>query len=190
MGITIHYKGTLDKVEKIEDFVNEITDISKEMGWEYDIINTEPEKNKPAINGIIIKPHEKSESLSLFFDTEGRIQNIASLIFENIDDDGPPIASIKTQYAPLDIHIAIIKLLKYIKSKYISDLYVFDEGDYWKSMDENILREKMEFLASRIELLGDVLDSHSEEFGKTKSVEQLADKIEEVLKKFGFERND
>ena len=38
--------------------------------------------------------------------------------------------------------------------------------------------------------MGDILDSHSEEFGQTKSVEQLADKIEEVLKKFGFESAD
>lgn len=36
----------------------------------------------------------------------------------------------------------------------------------------------------------DIFDSHSEEFGKTKSVEELAGKIEEVLKKFGFDSAD
>jgi len=186
MGITIHYKGTIDKVDKIESFVKEMSDISEEMGWTYNIIN-DKEKH---LTGIIIKPHEKSESLSFLFDPDGRIRNFTCLLFDDIDDEVSNIAFLKTQYAPLDIHIAVIKLLKYVKSKYISDLYVFDEADYWETMDENILREKMEFLASRIELMRDIFNSHSEEFGQTKSVEQLADKIEEVLKKFGFESAD
>ena len=184
MGITIHYKGTIDKADKIESFVNEMSDISNEMGWKYDIIND----TKKHLSGIIIKPHEKSESLSFLFDTDGIIRNFTCLLFDDIDDGFSNIECIKTQYAPLDIHIAVIKLLKYIKTKYISDLFVIDEADYWETMDENILREKMEFLASRIELMRDVFDSHSKELGQTKSVEQLADKIEEVLKKFGFDK--
>lgn len=187
MGIAIHYKGKIEKTEYIKDFVQEMEDISEEMKWKYTIIETEPTKNKPAFQGIILKPHEKSESLSLFFDPEGRLQNLVNLILDEKPDIYSYSPHIKTQFAPFEIHIAIIKLLKYLKSKYISDLEVFDEADYWDTMDEAVLKEKMNLLASKIDLLGDLLDANQENLQKAKTPEGLAKKIEDILKKLGFE---
>ncbi|MEO7046854.1 MAG: hypothetical protein ABI091_16245, partial [Ferruginibacter sp.] len=59
-----------------------------------------------------------------------------------IDKDLIFTASTKTQYAGLDAHIAIIKLLKYLSKKYLKDFTLIDEGYYWETDDEKILLEQ------------------------------------------------
>ncbi len=182
MGIVIHYKGRINKVGEIENFVDEISDISKELGWGFRIIDDSDKQ----LNGIILQPHEDCEPVSFLFDNGGRLHSIGSLLFDDWNKNFAFFASTKTQFAPLDVHIAIIKLLKYIKSKYINDLEVTDEADYWDTMDEAVLKEKMEFLGSKIELMGEILDSRKEELLKTKSPGELVSKIEGYFKKIGF----
>jgi hypothetical protein len=84
---------------------------------------------------------------------------------------------IKTQFAPVEIHIAVIKLLKYIQQKYISNLDVYDEGDYWQTgNDQKFLKGKIDFLNAAINHLENVLNSI--EFEKDSSAESIADKNE------------
>lgn len=47
--------------------------------------------------------------------------------------------STKTQFAWPDAHIAVVKLLRYLKEKYFSVFKLSDEGMYWETMDEKIL---------------------------------------------------
>ena len=182
MGITIHYKGKLDNAENIESFVNELSDISTELGWEYQIIDD----GKKQLAGISLNPHKECETLLFIFDNKGNLRSIGHLLFDNFDDKYTYWVSTKTQYAPLEVHVAIINLLKYIKSKYISDLEVVDEADYWDTMDKNVLKEKMDFLASKIDLIGDVLDSSQDELSSASSTEELIQKLEAIFKKMGF----
>lgn len=188
MGVSIHYKGIIDNADKIGSFMSEIEDISKEMGWEYTLID---DKEKQ-LEGIITKPHDESESMALLFDPQGKLHSLSDLIFddfaEEFQGEAFDYASLKTQYAPLDTHIAVVKLLRYVKSKYIGNLEVIDEGDYWDTMDEGILKEKMDFLASKIELIGDILNSGAVDFKDSKNPEDIADKLEEVFKKLGFQK--
>ena len=188
MGIAIHYKGEIDKTETIDEFINEISDISKELGWKFNVIDDSLKRLK----GVIILPHNKCESFSFLFDSRGTLRSPFMLTLDNIDEKSSIYTSVKTQYAPLDIHIAIIKLLKYIKSKYIRNLEVIDEAEYWDTMDKNILAKKMDFLASRINLVGDILDSVSDELSKAETQEGMLSKLEKLFKKMGFkfEEND
>ncbi|MDO8951185.1 MAG: hypothetical protein Q7U86_01100, partial [Draconibacterium sp.] len=87
-------------------------------------------------------------------------------------------------FAPIENHIAVIKLLKYIQKKYISNLDVYDEGEYWQTGDEKILKRKIDFLNGAINQLADVLNSI--EFDKDSNPESIIDKIEEVLKNMKF----
>ena len=41
--------------------------------------------------------------------------------------------SVKTQFDSPDTHIWIIGLLKYLKKRYIANLEVRDEGEYWET---------------------------------------------------------
>ncbi len=78
--------------------------------------------------------------------------------------------------------------MKYIQSKYISNLKVVDEGDYWNTMDESLLKEKMDYLDSRLAMVGDILNAHTTDFSNAKNHGELVDKIEMILNKYGFHK--
>ncbi len=194
MGITIHYGGKLNSINQLEDFRYEIKDIAKDMGWQYNLLDNdinEPNTSRfengtivghIPLRGIALEIHEDVEPLSFYFDKDGTIQNILSVVFR--DDDQLNVSSdfVKTQFAPVAVHITIIKLLRYIKSKYIFNLNVTDEGEYWETNDSIKLQEKFNFLSDKINEIGDLLDNT--EVKETDTLETMADRIESILKKY------
>jgi hypothetical protein len=186
MGVTIHYKGKLNSADDVNSFCEEMEDIAKSMGWKCSAFDFDDKSNVP-LKGVIIGPHEKSEPLPLMLDKNGFLRNPFMLEISKGDDELTWINHVKTQFAPIENHIAVIKLLKYIQKKYISNLDVYDEGDYWQTGDEKILKGKIDFLNGAINHLSEVLNSI--EFDKDSSPESIADKIEEVLKKMHFRKS-
>jgi hypothetical protein len=185
MGVTIHYKGKLNSADDIGSFCEEIEDIAKSMGWKHSAFDFDL-KDKEPLKGVIIQPHPKSESLQLMTDQQGNLRNAFAMEFAGEDSELTYLNFIKTQFAPVENHIAVIKLLKYIQQKYISNLDVYDEGEYWQTGDEKILKRKIDFLNSVMDQLEDVLNTIEIEEGA--SAESLADKIEEVLKNTKFRK--
>jgi hypothetical protein len=185
MGVTIHYKGKLNSANDIDSFCEEMEDISRSMDWKYSAFDFN-EKDREPLKGLIIGPHEKSEPLPFMIDKNGFLRNPFMLEFSKGDDEFTWFNHIKTQFAPIENHIAVIKLLKYLQKKYISNLDVYDEGDYWQTGDEKILKGKIDFLNGAINQLAKVLDSI--EFDKDSSPESIADKIEEVLRNMKFRK--
>ncbi len=186
MGVTIHYKGKLNSAESIDSFCDEMKDIAKSMGWKYSSFDFDG-KDKEPLKGLIIGPHEKAEPLPFMVDKNGFLRNPFMLEISKGDDEFTWFNHIKTQFAPIEIHIAVIKLLKYVQEKYISNLDVYDDGEYWQTGDEKILRGKIDFLNSAMDQLEDVLNSI--EFEENSSAESIADKIEEVLKNMKFRKS-
>lgn len=176
MGITIHYQGKINDVSLISKVTGELTDISDELEMEYHLIDD----SKLNIKGILINPHKDCELLSFLFDlSTGILKDKIILSFDDMGDDHYKYNHTKTQFAPINVHITIIKLLKYLKDKYISDLVVTDEGEYWDTEDAELLQSKFDFLSEMINFLAD-------ELGKTEkipgeSAESLADRIEKIL---------
>ena len=187
MGVTIHYKGKLNSADDINSFCEEMEDIAKSMGWKHTVIDKFDKNDKTPVKGIIIRPHEKSESLQLISDQHGNLRNVFAFEFAGEDSELTYLNFIKTQFAPVEIHISVIKLLKYIHKKYISNLDVYDEGDYWQTGDPKVLKGKIDFLNTALNHLESVLNSI--EFEKDSSAESIADKIEEVLKKMNFRKS-
>ena len=185
MGVTIHYKGKLNSADELDSFCEEMEDITKSMGWKYSAFNFN-ENDKEPLKGLIIRPHEKSEPLPFMIDKKGFLRNPFLLEISKGDDEYTWFNHIKTQFAPVDVHVAVIKLLKYIQQKYISNLDVYDEGEYWQTGDEKILKRKIDFLNSVMDQLEDVLNTI--EIKEGSSAESIADKIEEVLKKTKFRK--
>jgi hypothetical protein len=185
MGVTIHYKGKLTSTDNIDSFCEEMEDIAKSMGWKHSVFDFDVNDKTP-VKGVIIRPHEKSESLQLISDRQGNLRNVFAMEFAGEDSELTYLNFIKTQFAPVEIHIAVIKLLKYIQQKYISNLDVYDEGEYWQTGDEKILKRKIDFLNSVMDQLEDVLNTIEIEEGS--SAESIADKIEEVLKNTKFRK--
>jgi hypothetical protein len=176
MGVTIHFKGTLNDPSQQAAILEELSEIAAEIGWS----STEIEHDTPHVKGLVIGPQKKSEPLSFLFDDSGKTRNLTELITNDFEAE-PPYSFIKTQFAPIDVHITVIKLLKYLKKKYISDLEVFDEGSYWETEDKKLLQEKIDFLNDKINMIADLLSEIKTDGNETE--ESIADKIEELLKK-------
>ena len=194
MGITIHYKGKLNKPDLLNTFCYEIKDIAKDMNWSFNTINND--LNKPnssymdenghikgyiPLKGINVTIHPKAESLSFLFDKNGNLRNLLMMTYKNGKESEASYIFIKTQFAPIEIHITIIKLLGYIKKKYISNLKVIDEGNYWETRDTKILEEKSSFLNKKIDQIGNIISEIK--IDGTDTSETILRKIENVLKK-------
>lgn len=178
MGITIHYKGCLDSPGLCDSFLEELIDIAKSMEWEYTDFSNHKNR-KSILKGIFIKPHPESDILQFMVDKNGFLRNAVLLEHLNNQEEITFLNHTKTQFASAGIHIAIIKLLKYLKKRYISNLEVIDEGDYWETEDVGILQEKINFLNQKLDKFGAILESI--EFDKNETTLSLADKIEKIL---------
>jgi len=185
MGITIHYKGRISNINLIDEFCDELIDIAETMNWKAsERIYDEDDK----IKGLSVTPHEKSESLSFFFNIEdGGLRNIMNVITKvPYNPEKPEWDFIKTQFAPPEVHVTVVKLLQYIKKKYMPDLEVVDESDYWETGDEDLLRKKLKFLGDKIDAFGEALSSISKEDLKeiTESDEEsMPEKFEKIIRK-------
>lgn len=201
MGITIHLQGNLKDRNIINSLVEELQDISKSMDWGWQVLDEDWSKPSTAklshtnrgaeiigelsLKGISISIHPRCEALSLYFDSEGTLTTPVSTTLYNegkIERENI-YSTVKTQFAPPEVHITIIKLLKYLKKRYIPNLKVFDEGEYWESEDKEKLVDKINFLNEKMNQLEGVLSEVEIENIRECSPEQLADILEERIKK-------
>lgn len=156
MGITIHFRGKINSPVIIDSLIDDVKSFADELGWKYNIFNYDFSKPH-ALKGIILSPHPKSESLDLLFDKYGDLNNPVSIQFEKENIRAKKWNSIKIQFAPIHIHIAVVKLLQFIKSKYVSNLKVADEGEYWNTGNLEGLDERRETLNRAMDILAEGL---------------------------------
>jgi hypothetical protein len=181
MGISIHYKGSLNQANLIDSFCEEMEAIAKEMEWKYLCIIDTGDSTEIPLKGVIISPHKDSEYLILTVDPTGTLRNAFMMKFIKKHEDLTFLNFIKTQFAPVEIHIAVVQLLRYIRQKYMSNLYVLDDGCYWETSDADLLRNKIAFLNSMMDKVEGVLKTIT--FNKEDSVETVANKLEQLLSK-------
>ncbi len=183
MGLSIHYYGQISQPGRIDELITEVADICQAFDWNSQIIR---EPNADELNGICFAP-EGSEPVFLTFLPGGRMCSPVNLMCRDIyqengeDSELLYTTSTKTQYAGFDAHVAIIKFLRYLKEKYFVLFEMMDEGMYWETNDEKILRsqfDKYEF----------ALNAFTAALSEMKAVPgespiSLADRIEEMIKK-------
>lgn len=201
MGITIHFQGKLKNTNLINSLVDELIDVSGTLNWEWEVLDEDWSKPSTAklsvdkgraeilghlsLKGISINFHPDCEPLSLYFDSEGNLTTPMSVILVN---EGKltkenSYSSVKTQFAPVDVHISIVRLLKYLKKRYIPNLKVIDEGEYWESEDKEKLIKKITFLNDKMDMMEEILLALDIKNIRQCSSEQLAIILEEKLKR-------
>ncbi len=123
------------------------------MGWSYtiwqqtdfttvkNVIDFTPEH----FNGISFNI-EGCEPVSLCFLPDKKISSFVNLLVKDAYPKAEMIysVSVKTQFAGPDIHITIIKFLRYVSNKYLDNFNIIDEGLYWESNDEQKLLSQFE----------------------------------------------
>jgi hypothetical protein len=183
MGLSIHYSGYIKKYSLTTRLMEETADICNSLSWKYHLIDD----NK--FKGIIFSPPE-CEPVCLCFKKNRRMcspltwQFRASLKKNGLDPELIYTTSTKTQFAGIDIHIAIIKLLRYLSEKYFSEFTLIDEGNYWKTDDKEVLKKQFDRYNFLMDAVSDVLSNMK--FIPGEKPESLVDRIERILKeKFG-----
>ena len=197
MGVSIHYRGRLNDVGQLARLCEELADIAATMGWESTQLDDDWEQPVDArlrhtpkgatidgnlgLKGILMSPGGGAESLRFLFDRQGDLRCPMGmiLILEGTLDPQEAWVSVKTQFASPEVHVWIIGLLKYLKKRYISDLQVSDEGQYWETGDVRVLKEKMDFIGGKIDQLASDLSGGRWGDMSGLSAEQIALRIEQ-----------
>lgn len=201
MGITIHYSGSLRSPQLIQPLVKEVEDICKSMEWEFHhfdhSFSLQPNsfKNKKgeylkevSITGISMIPPE-CEPFYFTFTPEGRLLNFMKFhigIGENNEIMGEVVHA-KTQFGGAEIHMVIIRLLKYLSEKYFEEFEVTDETEYWETGDEEKVHRLFELLTDKIDLLRAAFAA--EKGSLPKDVNGLLEKIEEIIRKLNSDNS-
>jgi hypothetical protein len=174
MGVSIHYRGRLDNAALLPSLRDEVGDIAHSMGWPSTTLDDDwsvPPNAKLdnggridgnlGLKGIQVIPHPDSEPLVLFFDRDGYLHSPMTMLMILDGTLEPEMAWVpmKTQFAGPDTHVWIIGLLKYLKKRYISDLAVSDESEYWDTGDRRKLEENMTLLNGKLQQLSATISS-------------------------------
>lgn len=196
MGISIHYRGRIDDVGRIGRLCDELADIARVMSWRSKTLDDDWSRPPDAhlrhtpqgacidghlgLKGVQITLPSGAEPLPFFFDSNGDLRDPMTMIMlvEGSLDPKDAWISVKTQFAPPEVHVWVNGLLKYLKKRYISDLEVHDEGQYWETEDIRILKQRMDFIDAQIDRLATGLSSGR--FGDLTglSADEIADRIE------------
>ena len=199
MGLSIHYNGKIKDYALIDEMTAEVEDICKSLNWPCQVFDAKKSKLKPGETAKKYRPHDvkgisftpqESETALLTFLPDATLCCPAKLIYYNpaTNDLMIEVIHVKTQFAGPDTHIALLKLLHYLKEKYFESFELNDEGYYWEKWDEKVL-------LSQFARYNFILDKVSNALTDVKlvpgeSAESLGDRIEEILKKkFGNENN-
>lgn len=151
MGLCIHYQGNFKNAKNLPSMIEEIVDIAKTNNWNYFIFENEfpngafsskPDKEK--LYGICLSPPE-CEIVSFSFLSNGKMCGVEKLQINkhlnNLEEDkNLYYLHTKTQYAGIEIHKKIILLFDYLNITYFENFKLYDEGQFWETRDEKLLK--------------------------------------------------
>lgn len=199
MGITIYYRGAIEDLSLIEPIQRALAEFCQSMNWKYRLWNEDQNKRFNAklvptpkgaeikghipLRGISIESDPDNETLNILFNPEGRLSSFMQeiLIHEGSLTWERAWLFVKTQFGAVDAHIAIIKLLQYLKQSYIPGLEVKDEGEYWETADKEQLIARRGFIFGKMAQVEKALSAV--EFDHDPTKEEVIQKIDEVIRK-------
>ncbi len=151
MGLSIHYQGNFKNANTLPLMIEEVVTIAKANCWDYFIFeNKFPNKTftstpeKENLYGICISP-PGCEMVSFSFLSNGKMCGAEKLQsnkhLETLEEDeNLYYLHTKTQYAGIEIHKKIIILFDYLSATYFYNFELKDEGQFWETRDEELLK--------------------------------------------------
>lgn len=135
MGITIHFSGKLNTMGELPVIRSitarwaarwkcEVIDIDEPLKELIRVRNGEVCIYESPVTGLLLCPHPKAEPLFFEFDSDGYMAHAC-----------------KTQFAPVQMHVEIIGLLREL-APHLDEFSVLDEGGFWESGDRQQLEDK------------------------------------------------
>jgi hypothetical protein len=151
MGLSIHYQGKLKNPQLLSLMIEEVVEIAKANNWKFFVFEKEFPNNtfteKPdneKLYGICISPPE-CELVSFSFLSNGKMCGVEKLQINKYsayleEDENLYYLHTKTQYAGIEIHKQIILLFDYLSTTYFEDFKLTDEGQFWETRNEELLK--------------------------------------------------
>ncbi|MCA9129345.1 MAG: hypothetical protein KDB22_19805 [Planctomycetales bacterium] len=162
MGVTIHYRGTLDCIESAHEMEDRALDLVFSLGGKATVWRSFADHDPyRVIRGLIVEMAPGQDTLSLIVSPEGHLTPLFQI--EEAEQSAftePPYCFVKTQFGPIMGHVAIVHLLLALKEQYASNLEIIDEGEYYETRDLHNLRRKQAFLDGAIRSMASELRRH------------------------------
>ena len=189
MGVCIYYNGKIKSMDLIDEFCEEVEDIAKVNQWKYDRIDiTTKEGSKlPSVKGILMTPPD-CETVSFVFNEEGKLVSLAwlSIADTNNEDVGDYIYFnfFKTQFAGVELHIQLVKMLKFLYQKYFDEWECTDDAKYYETGDLKELERQMGVINRGLAALNDAFEINGDKLYKTDDIINL---VKDVFKSDNIE---
>jgi hypothetical protein len=184
MGVTISYRGSLKDLNRIEDFEDRALDVALELGGQARIWRTSDDNDpKRVVRGVVLNLFPGQETISLLIAPEGWLINLCEIEeAERGQLAEPPWCFVKTQFGPVEGHVALVEMLGALKQEFLSDLVVHDEGEYWGTCNLATLTAKMGQVQAAIDGIADGLNRYGLSSEAAEDQEILAARIERIAR--------
>ncbi len=159
MSTTVHYFGKIKSPESIRELKEEFQEIAQVSGWTFEKVDhvfapTEnPGPARLTLKGIRLTLGKSFSPIQMTFDKDGYLSHI---YYETVMTENPLRVGVEKTTQILhqvhtsttiknpdaQDHISLIKVLDYVKKKYVPNLEVIDNTGYWYSRDPAALRSK------------------------------------------------
>jgi hypothetical protein len=127
-GVTINYEGRAKDGAAVERTLAALRVEAGKNGWSVGdasandaklerIVKGKNAQYRGLVRGVVLRPSPNCEPFYVQFDSSHFMQDF-----------------VKTQFAGADIHVKLIEILKAIRPL-LTELMVFDEGEYWETGD-------------------------------------------------------
>ena len=184
MGITVHYRGSLADLSRIEDFEDRVIDLALAVGGNPRLWRSANEDDPTRmVRGLMIDLAPGQETTSLLVSPEGWLIGLFQI--EEAERgvlSEKPWCWVKTQFGPIEGHVTLVEMLTGLRKEFIPDLEVMDECGYWEHRDVSMLRQKIEFLGRAIDMLAGELDKDRLSPEAREDPEILARRIERLVR--------
>ncbi len=158
MAIKIEYRGKIKDIKLVNSLIDEVDEIGKILGWKVKMAQEYSSRKKYKLYidlfGISLTP-PKSESVYFTFLQDGTLMTPTTILLDQVEEvlEEEYQASTKTQFAGPDIHVAVVKLIKYVAKKYLENFEVKDATEYWTSEEPEAVESAFEKVILNTEMV-------------------------------------
>jgi hypothetical protein len=146
MSITIHFGGQLASLKDLDALLSFTTYYAEEHDWSFSELKEDSQTQlQPWEKGISLQAHAEIEPLHIYFDDSLTLSTFC-----------------KTQFGGVEAHLEVIVFLHAIED-FFQDFWVEDEGDYWKTNDQLLLKNKIDFVAQILDDIDKSIKEQKEE---------------------------
>jgi hypothetical protein len=192
VGITVAYRGRLADLSRVEDFEDRLVDLALEVGGLAQLWRSYADDDPGrVVRGVILDLAPGLESTSLLLSPEGWLIGLVDI--EDAEQGRlkePPWCFTKTQFGPIEAHVALVEMLTELRREFLPDLEVSDDGGYYPTRDLAQLTRRHAVVQGAIDGLADGLRRHglSREAAEDpdillKRIERIAAQVHRILRR-------